>query len=102
MNLRPPGPEPVFQSFENREGWKRFGINNLHLSASASLKPRVSAALRIALTAVSIALLAFSYNQYDNRKIDMVCQEAGPSIQLQWILARAVSLRTEHNIEYCL
>src|ERR1035441_8186353 len=26
LNLRPPGPEPVFQSFENREGWKRFGI----------------------------------------------------------------------------
>ena len=39
LNLRPPGPEPVFQSFENREGWKRFGMRDLCMSASASLKP---------------------------------------------------------------
>jgi hypothetical protein len=32
LNLRPPGPEPVFQSFENREGWKRFGIEKLRLA----------------------------------------------------------------------
>jgi hypothetical protein len=44
LNLRPPGPEPVLRTQRKKDGWKRFGINSLHLSASAKLKPPASAA----------------------------------------------------------